>query len=90
MEVFCFKQNLSVKQFIDILNELYWETDRLDIPVENFPGYIEQLKAEKDSLIDQIQQIKLEEKLALDGHHTTKRKLEEYGMIDPYLRKTNN
>ena len=25
MEVFCFKQNLSVKQFIDILNELYWE-----------------------------------------------------------------
>ena len=47
MEVFCFKQNLSVKQFIDILNELYWAADRLDIPLENFPGYIEQLKAEK-------------------------------------------
>ena len=53
------------------------QTDKLDIPHENFPGYIEQLKAEKDSLIDQIQQIKSEEKHALEGHHTTERKLEE-------------
>ena len=35
------------------------------------------MKAEKDSLSDQIQQIKSEEKLALEGHHTTERKLEE-------------
>ena len=47
IEVFCFKQNLSVKQFIDILNELYWAADKLDIPLENFLGYIEQLKGEK-------------------------------------------
>ena len=47
MEVFCFKQNLSVKQFIDILYELYWGVDKLDIPLENFPGYIEQLKLKK-------------------------------------------
>ena len=87
MEVFCFKQNLSVKQFIDILNELYWAADRLDIPLENFPGYIEQLKAEKDSLIDQIQQIKLEEKLALEGRHTTERKLEEYWNDRPLVEK---
>ena len=61
--------------------------DNLDIPLENFPGYIEQLKAEKDSLIDQIQQIKLEEKLALDGYHTTKRKLEEYWNDRPLFEK---
>ena len=87
IEVLCFKQNLSVKQFIDILYELYWAADKLDIPLENFPGYIEQLKAEKDSLIDQIQQIKLEEKLALEGHHTTKRKLEEYWNDRPLFEK---
>ena len=64
--------------------------DKLNIPLEDFPGYIERLIAEKDSLIRQIQQIKSEEKLALESHHITGRKLEEYGMIDPYLRKTNN
>jgi hypothetical protein len=87
IEVFCFKQNLSVKQFIDILNELYWAADKLDIPLENFPGYIEQLKAEKDSLIDHIQQLKSEEKLALEGHHTTERKLEEYWNDRPLVEK---
>ena len=87
IEVFCFKQNLSVKQFIDILYELYWAADKLDIPLENFPGYIEQLKAEKDSLIDQIQQIKSEEKLALEGYHTTERKLEEYWNDRPLFEK---
>ena len=39
IEVFCFKQNLSVKQFMDILYERYWAADKLDIPLENFPGY---------------------------------------------------
>ena len=50
-------------------------------------GDIEQLKAEKDSLIDQIQQIKSEEKLALEGHHTTERKLEEYWNDRPLFEK---
>ena len=41
IEVFCFKQNLSAKQFIDILYEFYWAVDKLNIPLEDFPGYIE-------------------------------------------------
>ena len=41
----------------------------------------------KDSLIDQIQQLKSEEKLALEGYHTTKRKLEEYWNDRPLFEK---
>ena len=36
---------------------MYWAAEKLNIPLENFPEYIEQLKVKKDNLIDQIQQL---------------------------------
>ena len=77
LEVFCFKQNLSTKQFFDSIYRMYWAVDKLNIPLENFPEYIEQLKVKKDNLIDQIQQLESEKQISLESYHTTKKGLEE-------------
>ena len=57
---------------------MYWAVDKLDIPLENFPEYIEQLKVKKESLIDQIQQQESEKQTSLESYHTTKKGREEY------------
>ena len=45
IEVFCFKQNLPLRQFFDLVYNLYWAAEKLDIPLESFPGHIGELKA---------------------------------------------
>jgi CENP-B N-terminal DNA-binding domain len=87
LEVFCFKQNLSIKQFFDSIYKMYWAADKLDIPLENFPEYIEQLKVKKDNLIDQIQQLESEKQISLESYHTTKEGLEEYRNDRPLFEK---
>ena len=66
---------------------MYWAADKLDIPLENFPEYIEQLKVKKDSLIDQIQQLESEKQTSLESYHTTKKGLEEYWNDRPLFEK---
>jgi hypothetical protein len=80
LEVFCFKQNLFIKQFFDSIYSMYWAAEKLNIPLENFPEYIEQLKVKKDNLIDQIQQLESEKQTSLERYHTTKEDLKSTGM----------
>jgi hypothetical protein len=65
-KVFCFKQNLSIKQFFDSIYSMYWAAEKLNIPLENFLEYIEQLKVKKDNLLDQIQQLESEKQNSLE------------------------
>jgi len=87
LEVFCFKQNLSIKQFFDSIYSMYWAAEKLNIPLENFPEYIKQLKVKKDNLIDQIQQLESEKQTSLESYHTTKEGLEEYRNDRPLFEK---
>jgi hypothetical protein len=87
LEVFCFKQNLSIKQFFDSIYSMYWAAQKLNIPLENFPEYIEQLRVKKDNLIDQIQQLESEKQTSLESYHTTKEGLEEYRNDRPLFEK---
>lgn len=80
LEVFCFKQNLFIKQFFDSIYSMYWAAEKLNILLENFPEYIEQLKVKKDNLIDQIQQLESEKQTSLESYHTTKEDLKSTGM----------
>jgi hypothetical protein len=41
IEVFCYKENLSVKQFFDCVHTMYLTAEKLDIPLESFPNHIE-------------------------------------------------
>jgi chromosome segregation ATPase len=87
LEVFCFKQNLPLRQFFDLVYNLYLAAEELDIPLEKFPGYIEELKAHIDSLIEQIQQKESEKQNALEEYHTTKHELQEFVMSRPTFEK---
>lgn len=65
---------------------MYWAAEKLNIPLENFPEYIEQMKVKKDNLIDQIQQLESEKQTSLESYHTTKEGL-EYRNEGHYLKK---
>jgi hypothetical protein len=83
IEVFCYKENLSVKQFFDCVHTMYLTAEKLDIPLESFPNHIEEQKAQIENLSEQIKYFELEKQIALDKSHTTEKKLEEFSMSRP-------
>jgi transposase-like protein len=63
LEVYCFKRNLSVKEFVDLVYRLYFIAyNEFRIPLEKLPDYVQQLEFEADTLTEQIAQKKLEMK----------------------------
>jgi hypothetical protein len=42
LEVFCYKENLSVKQFFDCIHSMYLIAEKLGIPLEDIPVHIKQ------------------------------------------------
>ena len=52
IEVFCFKQNLPLRQFFDLVYNMYLAAEEFDIPLESFPSYIEELKAHIENLLE--------------------------------------
>jgi hypothetical protein len=78
IEVFCFKHNLPLRQFFDLVYNLYLAAEKLDIPLESFPSYIEELKAHIENLLQQIRYFESEKQIALERSQTTERSLEEF------------
>lgn len=63
LEVLCFKRNLSVKEFVDLVYRLHFMAcKKYGIPLETLPDYVQQLEGEADTLIEQIAEKKLEMK----------------------------
>jgi transcriptional regulator with XRE-family HTH domain/regulator of replication initiation timing len=83
LEVFCFKQNLSVKDFFDRVNEIYSAAEKLDVPLDELPSYIRQLKGNVQNLLIEIDQIKLEKQKALKDNDATLNVLEEFKKSRP-------
>jgi hypothetical protein len=66
LEVFCFKHNLSIKEFVDLVYRLaFIAYNKFRIPLENLPDYVQQLEGEADTLTEQIAEKKLEMKNVL-------------------------
>jgi hypothetical protein len=66
LEVFCFKHNLSIKEFIDLVYRLaFIAYNKFRIPLESLPDYVQQLEGEADTLTEQIAEKKLEMKNVL-------------------------
>jgi len=76
IEVFCFKHNLPLRQFFDLVYNLYLAAEEFDIPLESFPSYIEELKARIENLLEQIRYFESEKQIALERSQTTERSLE--------------
>jgi hypothetical protein len=83
IEVFCFKQNLPLRQFFDLVYNLYLAAEKLDIPLESFPSHIEELKARIENLLEQIRYFESEKQIALERSQTTERLLEEFNRSRP-------
>jgi hypothetical protein len=83
IEVFCFKHNLPLRQFFDLVYNLYLAAEEFDIPLESFPSHIEELKARIENLLQQIRYFESEKQIALERSQTTERLLEEFNMSRP-------
>ena len=63
LEVYCFKHNLSVKEFVDLVYRLsFIAYKKFGIPLEKLPDYVLQLEGEADTLTEQIAEKRLEMK----------------------------
>ena len=83
IEVFCFKHNLPLRQFFDLVYNLYLAAEEFDIPLESFPSHIEELKARIENLLEQIRYFESEKQIALERSQTTERLLEEFNRSRP-------
>lgn len=80
LEVYCFKDNLSIKDFVDLVYELHSVADRLGVPLEKLPSYVKELENDMDRLKEEKQE-------ALADHDLTSKVLDEY-IADRPLVKT--
>jgi hypothetical protein len=71
LEVFCFKQDLSVKAFFDQVRELYWAAEKNETSLDLFPDYIKQLESNANMLTEEIRQLKQEKQHALNNRQIT-------------------
>lgn len=85
--MFCFKRNKSIKEFFDIVYR-FTACNKFGIPFENLPDYVQRLESEADTLIEQIEEKKLEKQEALEDYDVTLESLEEY-MENRPLFETN-
>ena len=76
--VFCFKQKLPIKDFVDIVYKLSSTADRLHVSLESLPSYVKELKNKVQMLEEEIKDKRLEKQEALEDYDVTLQVLEEY------------
>jgi hypothetical protein len=87
LEVFCFKQKLSIKDFVELVYDLYRVSSSLDVSFENLPGYVKELENNVQTLIEEIQEKRLEKQEALEDYDVTLELLEEYDANRPLFEE---
>jgi hypothetical protein len=87
LEVFCFKQNLSVKDFFDHVREIYCAAEKLDVTLDELPSYIKQLEENAHNLLSEINQIKVDKQNALKNYDATLNLLQEFKNNRPLFDK---
>jgi hypothetical protein len=88
LQVFCFKQNRSINEFVNLIYDLSSTADKLGVPLENLPSYIKQLESNAQRLDREIEDKRLEKQDALEDHDATLELLEEFSANRP-LFETN-
>ena len=65
LEVFCFKQNRSINEFVNLVHNISRVAEILAVPLDKFPSYIKQLESKLHRLTKEIEQKKLEKQDAI-------------------------
>ena len=63
LEVFCLKQNLSIKDFVNQISHLCSVAGRFGIPLEKLPSHIENLENKVNSVEEEIEGVNLKSKM---------------------------
>jgi len=90
LQVFCFKHNLSIKEFANRVYDLSCIADKLLIPLENLPNYIKQLESNVNRLAEEIEEKRLEKQDVLADYDATLELLEEYSANRHCLKQIKN
>jgi hypothetical protein len=83
LEVFCYKENLSVKQFFDCIHSIYLTAEKLGIPLEDIPDYVKEQEARIKNLSERIKYWESEEQAACERCQTTRKSLEDFLLSRP-------
>lgn len=90
LQVFCFKQNLSIKDFVDAVHQLRCTANNLGVPLERLPSHVKQLESDADRLTEEVEEKKLEKQEALEDYDVTLESLEEYMENRPLFETNEN
>ncbi len=86
LEVFCFKGELSIEDFVSLITNMYNTAYKLGIPLDRFPAYITELKDRIDALRKEIDQIEAKKQDALKDCNMTLELLQEYNANKPFIQ----
>jgi hypothetical protein len=87
LQVFCFKKNLSINEFANLVYDLSCTADKLGVPLKNLPSYIKQLESNVLRLDREIEVKRLEKKDALANYDATLELLEEFSANRPLFER---
>jgi CENP-B N-terminal DNA-binding domain len=83
LEVFCFKQNRSVNEFVNLVHNISRVAEILAVPLDKFPSYIKKLESDLHRLTKEIEQKKLEKQDAFQDYGVTLNSLEQFNRNRP-------
>jgi transcriptional regulator with XRE-family HTH domain len=87
LEVFCFKGELSIEDFVSLITNMYNTADKLGVPLDRLPAYITELKDRFDALRNEIDQIEAKKQDALNDCNMTLELLQEYNANKPFIQR---
>jgi chromosome segregation ATPase len=87
LQVFCFKHNRSINEFVNLIYHLSSTADKLGVPLGNLPSYIKQLENTVQRLDREIEDKRLEKQAALADCDATLELLEEFRANRPLFER---
>ena len=83
LEVFCFKQDFSIMEFVNLVHDLSWTAEILGVPLDKLPSYVKHLEGAVHRLTREIEQ----KKSVFQDYGATINSLEEFRRNRPLLDK---
>ena len=87
LEVFCFKGELSMEDFVSLITNMYNTADKLGVPPDRLPAHITELGDRIDALRGELDQLEAKKQDALRYNEATAELLQEYNANKPFLQQ---
>jgi len=78
LSLHCFKRGLKPDEFMDVMTNISCFSDDLGFPVEELPRYITRAKTLIEKLYQEIEDVKIKQKLVMEKYNATMTDLEEF------------